>query len=159
GATVASITPGPPHTVQLADGTAFSAPAVVLCAPPAALRAMLPHDRTIAGWSDTAIPVRAASLDLALSRLPAPRARFALGVDEPLYFSVHSLTAALAPPGGALIHVARYLRPGETGDRAELEAVADLLQPGWREAVVHTRFLPAMTVVPWLPTAESGGLG
>jgi hypothetical protein len=54
--------------------------------------------------------------------------------------------------------VARYLRPGETGDRAALEALADLMQPGWRDALVHARFLPAMTVVPWLPIAESGGL-
>jgi phytoene dehydrogenase-like protein len=159
GATVTSIESSASiHSVHLADGSMFSAPALVAAVAPAAARTLFSHDRTIAGWSDTAIPVRAASLDLALSRLPSPRARFALGIDEPFYFSVHSLTAKLAPDGGALIHVARYLGPGESGDRAALEAVADLVQPGWREALVHARYLPAMTVVPWLPVAESGGL-
>ena len=158
GATVTSIDPGPPHVVHLADGSSISAPALIAAVSPTVLRTLFPHDRTIAGWSDSAIPVRAACLDLALSRLPSPRGRFALGIDQSLYFSVHSLTAALAPQGGALIHVARYLRAGETGDRAELEAATDLLQPGWRDALVHARFLPAMTVVPWLPTAHTGGL-
>jgi phytoene dehydrogenase-like protein len=159
GATVTAIDPGPPHVVHLADGTSISAPVLIAAVSPSVLRTLFSHDRTVAGWSDSAIPVRAACLDLALSQLPTPRARFALGIDQSLYFSVHSLTAALAPPDGALIHVARYLRPGETGDRAELEAACDLLQPGWRDAVVHARFLPAMTVVPWLPAAHTGGLG
>jgi len=161
GAAVTSIASShgrPMHTVHLADGSVFTAPALVAAVAPAAARTLFSHYRTIAGWSDMAIPVRAASLDLALSRLPSPRARFALGVGEPFYFSVHSAIAKLAPEGGALIHVARYLRPGETGDRAALEAVTDLLQPGWRDSLVHARFLPAMTVVPWLPAAESGGL-
>ena len=47
------------------------------------------------------VPVRAACLDLALSRLPRPDRNFALGLDRPLYLSVHSATAALAPPGAA----------------------------------------------------------
>ena len=158
GRTVSAVEPGPPHTVRLADGSTFTAPVVLVAAAPAALQTLLPHDCTIASWSDTAIPVRAACLDLALSRLPVPRHRFALGIDDAVYFSVHSLSAALAPPGGALIHVARYLRAGESGESASLEAIADLLQPGWRGALVHARFLPAMTVTPWLPTAATAGL-
>ena len=40
-------------------------------------------------------------LDVALSSLPDKDALFALGVDRPLYFSVHSAYAKLAPNGGA----------------------------------------------------------
>lgn len=92
-------------------------------------------------WPDL-IPVIASSLDVGLSRLPNPKALFALGIDRPLYYSVHSRWAQLTPKGGALIHVARY----GGGDEAELEALLDEMQPGWRTLVVHCRFLPSMVV-------------
>jgi len=50
--------------------------------------------------------------------------------------------AQLTPKGGALLHAVKY---GE-GTEAELEAIVDEMQPGWRDLVVHRRFLPAMTV-------------
>jgi phytoene dehydrogenase-like protein len=87
-------------------------------------------------------PVRAACLDLALSAMPQGAATFGLGIDRPFYYSVHSAAAKLAPERCALIHLAKY---GD-GDRAELEQFADLLMPGWRDAVVSARFLPEMTV-------------
>lgn len=96
-------------------------------------------------------PVRAACLDLALAQLPKPRAGFALGIDEPLYFSVHSNTAELGPHH--VIQVAKYLGPDDVGADAlpELEALTDAMQPGWRDHVVARRFLPEMTVVHALP--------
>jgi hypothetical protein len=72
-----------------------------------------------------------------LSSLPDKDALFALGVDRPLYFSVHSAYAELAPKSGALIHVAKYLgtsiEPKPREDQPELEEFLDLLQPGWRQ--------------------------
>jgi hypothetical protein len=102
------------------------------------------------------VPVRAACLDLALSALPRPRHFFALGIDRPLYFSVHSLTAQLGPHH--VIQAAKYLAPGDDGAAAlpELEALADAMQPGWRELVVARRFLPEMTVVNALPGSRPG---
>jgi len=98
---------------------------------------------------------------VALSRLPRPRATFALGIDQPLYLSVHSAVAKLAPAGGATIHVAKYLDPDVSPDakfdERQLEGVLDLIQPGWREAVVDRRFLPSMTVYHALVTAAQGG--
>jgi phytoene dehydrogenase-like protein len=82
------------------------------------------------------------TLDVALSRLPQPKKTFALGIDRPLYYSVHSRWAQLTPKGGALIHASRY----GGGDEAELEALMDEMQPGWRDHVVHCRFLPSMVV-------------
>jgi phytoene dehydrogenase-like protein len=94
-------------------------------------------------------PVRAACLDLALSTLAAPRRTFALGIDQPLYFSVHTRVAKLASPGVHVIHVAKYLGPNDAGADAlgELEALTEAMQPGWRSHVVARRFLPEMVVM------------
>ncbi len=48
----------------------------------------------------------------------------------------HSASADLTPPNGALIHLAYYLKTGETGTHQieeRLEEMMDTLQPGWRE--------------------------
>jgi len=150
--------------VVTSDGERITAQAVVLTTPPAVASALAgPLTRGLADFADGAMPLRAACLDLALSRLPAPSASFALGIDAPLYFSVHSAVAKLAPAGGALIHAAKYLRPSDDpaqrGVREELEALVDLMQPGWRAALVSARFLPRMTVVEAAPLAAGGGLG
>jgi phytoene dehydrogenase-like protein len=111
--------------------------------------------------AEEALPVYAACLDLGLSRLPKPKATFALGMDQPLYLSVHSAVARLAPEGAATIHVAKYLPTGDAADpratERELEGILDLVQPGWREIVVQRRFLPHMAVAHLLPTAAMGG--
>jgi hypothetical protein len=101
-------------------------------------------------------------LDLALQRLPNREGGFVVSLDRPLYLSVHSLAARLAPGDGAVVHVARYLQPGEDPPpvevREELEWLMDQVQPGWRPVVEHQRLLPDMTVMHALPTAETGGL-
>jgi len=149
--------------VRLADGTRLPCAAAILAVPPDdAASVVSGASRTLLdGWSRAATPVRAACLDLALDALPVPRSTFALGVDAPLYFSVHSAVARLTPGRGALVHVAKYLDPADRGDAArdlaELERFTDLLQPGWRDHVVHRRFLPHVTVTHALVTAERGG--
>jgi len=151
---------GPLHAVRLEDGTCHTAAAVILAVTPAEAAALVPASRDLAAWAANAIAVRAACLDVALSHLPVPRARFALGIDRPLYCSVHSAVARLAPEGGATIHVARYLPPGASDARAderELEALLDSMQPGWRAVVVERRFLPSMVVSNALVTAAAMG--
>lgn len=147
------------RAVRLADGTTLPADAVVLASGGPAAAAALVDSEPLAAATRSAEPVRMACLDVALADLPRPRRRGALGLDVPLYLSVHSAwTPSLAPPGGAVVHVARYLRTGEEGNRAELESALDGLQPGWRDRVVHARFLPRLTVTHWLVSAASGGL-
>jgi len=149
--------------VRLGDGRVIESSTVVIASSPSAtVRLVDGAARTsLAQWADEAIPVSAACLDVALSRLPVPRATFALGMDRPLYLSVHSATAQLAPNGAALIQTAKYLPPGDTDSaeevERELEGLLDLVQPGWRETVVHRRFLPDMTVINALPSAARGG--
>jgi phytoene dehydrogenase-like protein len=150
--------------VRLADGRLIETPTVLIASSPsAAVRLVENGSKTsIAQSADRAIPVRAACLDVALSRLPVKRTTFSLGIDRPLYLSVHSATARLAPEGGALIQTAKYLSPNhhdsaESVER-ELEALLDLVQPGWREAVVHRRFLPDMIVMNAMPLASLDGI-
>ncbi len=100
------------------------------------------------------VPVKLATLDLGLSQLPPRAATFGLGLDRPLYFSVHSAAAALAPTNAAMVHVGRYLAAGEEGSREELEQFADVLMPGWRERVVVARFLPSLVVTHAISTVE-----
>ena len=126
-------------SVTLDSGRTLQATAVVLAVDPSEVSRLV---RTL----QVPEPIRAACLDVAVERLPEPGANFCLGIDEPLYFSVHSSTARLAPAGSAMIHVARYLAPGESADATSLEAFLDVMQPGWREVVVERRFLPQMTV-------------
>ena len=118
-------------------GTRIPADTVLLAVDPVTARELAPD----LDWPATNA-VMASCLDVALSKLPEPRNTFALGIDKPLYYSVHSAWAQLTPKGGALIHVARY---GE-GTEEELEAIMDEMQPGWRDLIVHRRFLRSMTV-------------
>ena len=95
-----------------------------------------------------------ANLDLCLSRLPEGATTAALSLDRPLYFSVHSAVARLAPDGGATIHVVKYLE--ETEDdaqalRGELEEYADLVMPQWRYYARRVRFLPKLMVTAAIP--------
>jgi phytoene dehydrogenase-like protein len=151
--------------VTLSDHTQISAKIVVIAAGPRDAHALF-HDgespEVLSKAVKEAKPVHLACLDVALSSLPQKDVLFALGIDSPLYYSVHSAAAKLAPENGALIHVAKYLgasiqsKPKE--DEKELEELLDLLQPGWRNVVVKKRPLPNMVVSNALVTAANGGL-
>lgn len=146
--------------VRLRSGEVVSAGSVVLALDAAAAGALLPESGARRA-ALAATPVRAACLDVGLSRLPRPRATFALGIDQPVYCSVHSAVARLAPEGGAMIHVARYLgedTPDASAVEQQLEGVLERLQPGWRDVVVERRFLPHMVAASALVTATAGGI-
>jgi phytoene dehydrogenase-like protein len=158
--TVAIDHDGAVRAVRLADGSRHPIDAAILATPPAEAAGLVDAP-ALSRWAADAVPVRAACLDVGLSRLPDPRARFALGVDRPLYLSVHSAVARLAPAGAATIHVAKYLGPADGGDpkadERELEGLLDLVQPGWRPLIAARRFLPGMVVTHALTTAAAGG--
>lgn len=158
---VASVARDTGWHATLRNGVIVTAPAVVLAVPPSRAAALCPAVGVVLPAGDP-LPARAACLDLGLTGLPRPDILFALDVDRPLYFSVHSATARLAPGNGALVHAMRFIEPGETPDRqklvGELEAFVDLLQPGWRDRVVVRRFLGAMPVHSALPLAAHRGL-
>lgn len=149
-----------PSTPEEVDGARVPAETVLLAVDPNTAAALAGDAGT--AWTNMR-PVTAACLDVALRGLPRPKNTFALGIDRPLYYSVHSAFAQLAPKGGALVHLVKYnkdrhgtdeelegSRPRRTSaaidDEQELEALLDRMQPGWREVLVHRRFLPSMTV-------------
>lgn len=106
------------------------------------------------------IPVRIATLDVVLRRLPMKQCLFAIGVDAPVYFSADSIIGRLPQCAGAVVHLARYLGPSEDNDgddESALEQVLDLVQPGWRDLVVFRRFAPDVVVSNALVTAAGGG--
>lgn len=154
-------------------GTRLPATTVVLAVDPMTAADLVGPVGFAAQWK-TLKPVTLSSLDVALSRLPNRKALFAVGIEEPYYYSVHSAAAQLAPYGGAMIHVAKYRQSaaasqfddddGETtarripagrSEEMELEGVLDKMQPGWRDLVVHRRFLPSMTVTHALPRPDA----
>lgn len=105
------------------------------------------------------VPVTANCLDIGMSAVPDPKTTFAIGIDEPLYFSNHSRAAQLAPAGGSLIHVAAYLGPQVETDTSfgRLERLMDQLQPGWRKYVEHSRQLSNFLVASMVDEADRGG--
>jgi phytoene dehydrogenase-like protein len=154
----------PDPTQEPMAGTRVPATMVLLAVDPATASGLVANDSLTREWRSLT-PLTASCLDLALSSLPQPKCTFAVGIDSPVYLSVHSAHAVLAPRGGALIHTAKYradshptqsaedydgntLRLSETSkaEEHELENLLDLMQPGWRAVVVHRRFLPAITV-------------
>lgn len=144
--------------VRLADGSIVRASAVIIAAGPQEVDALTGVTRFA---TELPPPVRHASLDIALTSLPKPKRVVAFGVDRPLYFSVHSAAAKLAPAGGAVIHASKYLAPGEStgsGVEGEIESIVDLMQPGWRDRVVFRQFLPNLTVTHSELAADRGGV-
>lgn len=141
--------------------------ALLIAAPPDVVKKITASDNTTPGQiplilgGDELVDVKAACLDICLSELPRPEMTYSLGIDEPLYYSVHSSAANLTPPHGALIHTAYYLKHGENGTpeiEKRLEAMMDTLQPGWRDKLVYKRFLANITVVHKLISVRNGKL-
>jgi phytoene dehydrogenase-like protein len=150
--------------VRLADGTERTAEAAIVAAGPREARVLVERsDETVLpSWEARAMPVRAACLDVALRALPRPEMNPIFGVDRPLYLSVHSVAARLAPAGGAVVHAMKYLRADEPSDprddERELLDLLDLAQQGWREQLITRRFLPKLVVSHSLVEAARGGL-
>ena len=104
-------------------------------------------------------PTRAAVLDLALDHQPDHR--FVLGIDHPVYFSVHGPPARLAPDGQAAASAVRYLHPDADDpadeNRSALEDIAAACGVQ-ASSLLADRYLHAMTVAHGIPLAERGGL-
>jgi phytoene dehydrogenase-like protein len=142
----------------------IAANAFVLAVPPKTVAAILGDatgSRLLQSIEDTK-PVQAACLDLGLRSLPQPNRTFSIGIDQPIYFSVHSRWADLAPSGKVLVQVAKYIPWGEetnsARDRDELARFLDVVQPGWWRLVEHERFMPRLNVTQDLVRATNGGL-
>jgi phytoene dehydrogenase-like protein len=129
------------RSVVVAAGTPQAAAGILGARPPS--------------WGAPGPEATAACLELGV-RCPPPR-RFVLGIDEPTYLSTHAPPARLAPEGQAVVHLMRYLAPGEElpadavhaqlRDLARAAGVAD-------DDIVVERFLARMVVTASLPTPD-----
>ena len=145
--------------VRLADGKFLEAKDVILSVNPQEANRLIGKVFTPI---HALVPVKMAALTLGLKRLPFKKRRALFDLDRPLYLSVHSAWADLTEqPNSALIHLGKYLRPNHDSnseeDRAELESMMDICQPGWRSEVLTMNFLPSITVTNTLVTASMGG--
>jgi phytoene dehydrogenase-like protein len=148
--------------VRLSTGDCLKAPVVLVASSPSVASALVGAAFTdSAKWAEESVAVKAACMDVALERLPRPRTLFALGIDKPLYFSVHSSSARLAPEGSAVLHMIWYLPSGTDGSperiKCEFDNLLDLTQPGWRDRLVHCEFLPDLLVSNRVPEAGTRG--
>lgn len=158
GTEVRSVRPGTPETfgpawVVETRAQRIEARSVVLaCGGPDVVDRLVPGVLERSGLGP---PVTAACLELAMRG--TPRSRLLLGVDEPLYLSVHSPPAGLAPEGISVVHAMRYGARTSDQDRDALwaHAAAAGVDPS---AVVADRFLRRMVVTHGLPIAAAGGL-
>ncbi|PRQ07825.1 phytoene desaturase family protein [Enhygromyxa salina] len=103
----------------------------------------------------------AATLDLGLRgewRGPS----FVVDLDEPIYLSVHSKIAKLAPPDHTLVSLAWYRRGDQPRSAAQLrerlERFARRWLPDLESALVVDQFLPDITVAHDIAQPERGGL-
>ena len=103
-------------------------------------------------------------------RLPRPGAAVAAAAARALRARRRSAGLLLGPLGRGRARARRWgggarrcatstVRSADDDAEAELSALCDRMQPGWRERVVERRFLPRMTVANDLPRARAGGLG
>ena len=163
GAPVVTVDRDRSWIVTTRDGQRHDATDVVVAAGGPAAAAALVREEAASGvlqrWADRAAPGRMACLDVALARRP-PGPTLVLGVDDPLYLSVQSDRSRIAPRGGAVVQVARFLPlDGEAaeGTRGELESLLDRALDGWRDALIHARYLPRLTVTHDGALAAAGG--
>jgi phytoene dehydrogenase-like protein len=142
----------------LDGGTLLARRVVIAAGPPAACAALLPDPPP--AWDDLGPPARAACLDMGFAS--PPDMTVLLGLDRPLYLIRHCPPAALAPPGGSVVHGLRYLRPDEdpSPDAARAELIEHARVAGIDPtAAAHVRYLHRMTVVGAVPVPGVGLAG
>ncbi|WP_280531807.1 MULTISPECIES: phytoene desaturase family protein [Paenibacillus] len=139
--------------LQCTDGELVCTPNVIATGSPADTYRLLGEaaERTaLRRWKNDARPASAACLDLGLNRLPVADRHFAIGLDQPIFFSHHSRVAKLSHNGTLVMHLIKYIGSGDSHPQADeraLEQTMDLLHPGWQQEVVARQYLPNITVV------------
>lgn len=146
---------GPMATGLVVDGRDQRFDAVLLAVDPKSAAKLVPEDAALARVAANACKVHAACLDLRLEGVVRDTTVL-FGVDEPVYVSMHSAAAKLAPEGVAVVHAMKYLAPGEACEASELVSLVTRIHPEAR--VTHSRFLPKMVVMHARPDATNGGI-
>lgn len=153
------------RAVLLSDGTAVEVSVVVAAAGPEEACRVTPgsEQMSLGKWKAESRPIYAACMDVALKRMPHPERLFAVGLDQPLYYSNHSASVKLSENGEYVIHLMKYndnrFNNDPKTDEKMLGNLLDLLQPGWNHEVVAARFLPRLLIAHATRTASHHGGG
>ncbi|MBJ7931878.1 MULTISPECIES: phytoene desaturase family protein [Bacillus cereus group] len=156
---------GTVRALSLSDGnTVLTSSVVITAGPNEACRLVEGADHMSLGrWKNESRPLYAACLDVALNRLPNSERAFALGLDQPFYFSIQSLSSKLSKNGAYVLHVMKYndnrSQTDPKEDKKQLTNLLDLLQPGWDKEVDSIRFLPKIMVAHDSRTIYHDGAG
>src|SRR5262249_23661753 len=77
----------------LSTGDRVRSSNLVVALPPGPTRDLLSESAYVEQITSNLVPIRAACLDLALTKLPNDKLNFVLNLDKPYYYSVHSAYA------------------------------------------------------------------
>nr|WP_227872069.1 dehydrogenase [Paenibacillus albus] len=135
-----------------ADGEEIAVSNVISTASPAESAKLVQgsEETALHRWKSEAKPVTAACMDLGLRKLPIKGRHVALGLDQPVFFSEHSVGAKLSDNGEVVVHLIKYNSPGTPNPKADEKLLLEtmtLLHPGWEQEVIVKQFLPNITVV------------
>ncbi|MFK4321875.1 phytoene dehydrogenase-like protein [Bacillus sp. RC145] len=136
------------------DDEVFEAGAVIVTTPPKEACKIIKgtEGTSLQKWSEQSIQVTVAALDIGLKRLPNPLHHFALGLDQPIFFTNQSRAAKLSEDGALVVSLIKYHNPMLEinhfhDDQEQLENTMELLHPNWKREVVAKQYLPKITVV------------
>ncbi|QWH17698.1 FAD-dependent oxidoreductase [Bacillus mycoides] len=136
------------------DDEVFEVDAVVVTIPPKEACKIIKgaEGTSLQKWSEQSIQVTVAALDIGLKRLPNPLHHFALGLDQPIFFTNQSRAAKLSEDGSIVVSLIKYHNPLVelnyfADDKDQLEKTMELLHPNWKREVIVKQYLPKITVV------------
>lgn len=145
-------------TIELVDGSELEASQVICALGSAKATAHLLGCQPIS-WHLDAPLCATSNLDLGVSVVP--KHRVMLGLHRPIYAITHHPPANLAPVGGSVVHIMRYMHPHETlsieEERRELNAAANAIGVS-DDMRVEERYLHRMDAATAIPTPQHGGM-
>lgn len=153
--------------IRCLDDEVFEVDAVVVTTPPKeACKIIKGAEGTrLYRWSEQSVPVTVAALDIGLRRLTNPTHHFALGLDQPVFFTNQSRAAKLSEDGSIVVSLIKYHNPlveinDFHDDKEQLKNTMELLHPNWKREVVAQQYLPEITIVhdfPHIDRVENPG--
>ena len=136
------------------DDEVFEAGTVIVATPPKEACKIIKgaEGTSLHRWSEQSVPITVAALDIGLKRLTNPTHQFALGLDQPIFFTNQSRAAKLSEDGAIVVSLIKYHNPVVeinhfNDDKDLLEKTMELLHPNWEREVVAKQYLPNITVV------------
>jgi len=153
------------RALLLSSGLTIKVPTIITAVGPVEAHRLIQGEEQTAltNWKENSQPLYAACLDIALNNLTYPERIFAIGLDEPLYFSNHSVSVKLSEDPIHILHAMKYNGSNSNSnaevDEKRLSQLMDLLQPNWKSEIVATRFSANVLIAHDLRTVQHHGYG